>query len=229
MEVESITKKGKKPTVKRNGKEDLLKKKILPMAIVCFVVAVIVIIFLAAYSIDTFKNNGCTAMYCSDNPTFLQIIQDKAMFIGLTLFMSILAIAYLPYIGLIGYSCAEALTISQAISILGFGAIKYIVPLVINVVVISVITSVSLYISKISWYKGKIRRKNNMNFTNFRLQFYNMIKDQKKYDKLNQKYNSKNEQYEKKIEKIDWKKLWPICAWMLALQVISAVIEYIVF
>lgn len=206
-----------------------LKKEILPVTLVCMVICCLVVLAGTVSMVSSLKSgdSDCTVMYCGDTVSISSNYFTRLKMLALIVISSIVPYFYMPYLGLIGYAYMELITLSQAIVAYGYfaGILRYLVMYLINISIVSVITSCSIYIAKIVTAKFITKRSETMNFTNFRLKFYEMIKNDKKYNEVLKKKQKKISKLEKRVKKIDWKNLSYIAIAICIIQFISVVIE----
>lgn len=220
-------------TAKQKKKVSFMKfwqQDILPFFYVCLVLAVLFTLVGVVTSIDSVKSLGCTEMYCGDTSGLIDTFVSKLEMLVVTVIAVLVPYFYLPFLGFIGYVYYESIAFTHVINVYGYfgGIMRYLIPAVLNIVVISVITSVCVYLVKILTAKFMYNRKNTMNFTKFRLKVYEMTKKEDKYNELLKKSEEKERKLEQRIRKIEWKYVLSIFAVMVVLQFISVCIESLV-
>lgn len=206
------------------------QKDVLPFFYVCLVLAVLLILVGAVSSLDSVKSLGCTEMYCGDGAGLIDNFVSKIEMLVVTVVAVLVPYFYLPFLGFIGYIYYEGIAFAHAMNVYGYfgGIIRYFLPAVLNIIVISVVTSVCVYLVKILTAKFRYNRKNAMNFTKFRLKVYEMTKKEDKYNELLKKSETKEHKLEERVRKIEWKYVIYIFAVMVVLQFISVCIESLV-
>lgn len=222
---EGVTKQKKKVSFMKFWQQD-----VLPFTYVCLVLAVLFTLVGVVTSMDQIKSSGCTELYCGERAGLISTYVSKLEMLAVTVLAVLVPYFYLPFLGFVGYIYYEAISFTNVINVYGYfsGILRYIVPFVMNVVVVSVVTSVCVYLSKIITAKFKYNRKNAMNFTKFRLKVYEMTKKEDKYNELLKKSEEKERKLEQKVRKIEWKYVIYIFAVMAVLQFISVCIERLV-
>lgn len=206
------------------------KAKILPKILVCIVVAVIIVLIFTISSVNQVKSLGCTEMYCSSEEiTISENFISRAEMLILTLVASVVPYFYMPYLGLVLYMYNEVVTLAHVINLSGylFGILKYILPLTFNICSITIVTGMAVYIVNIVTNKTRMNRNSSMNFTNFRLKIYGMLKRQDKYDALYNKQQDRIEKLQKNTEKIQWKGVAITAGIAFVIQFVGVVLQNI--
>lgn len=206
------------------------QQDVLPFFYVCLVLAVLLILVGVVSSLDSVKSLGCTEMYCGDGAGLIDNFVSKLEMLAVTVVAVLVPYFYLPFLGFIGYIYYEGIAFAHAISVYGYfgGIMRYFLPAVLNIIVVSVVTSVCVYLVKILTAKFRYNRRNAMNFTKFRLKVYEMTKKEDKYNELLKKSEEKERKLEGKNRKVEWKYVLCIFAVMAVLQFISVCIESLV-
>lgn len=206
------------------------QQDVLPFFYVCLVLAILFILVGTVSSIDSVKSLGCTEMYCGDGAGLIDNFVSKLEMLVVTVVAVLVPYFYLPFLGFIGYIYYEGIAFAHAMNVYGYfgGIMRYFLPAVLNIIVISVVTSVCVYLVKILTAKFRYNRKNAMNFTKFRLKVYEMTKKEDKYNELLKKSEEKDRKLEGKNRKVEWKYVLCIFAVMAVLQFISVCIESLV-
>lgn len=206
------------------------QKDVLPVCYVCLVLSVLFILVGAVSSIDSIKSLGCTEMYCGDGADLIDTFVSKIEMLAVTVVAVLVPYFYLPFLGFIGYIYYEGIAFAHAMNVYGYfgGIMRYLIPAVLNIVVISVVTSVCVYLVKVLTAKFRYNRKNAMNFTKFRLKVYEMAKKEDKYNELLKKSEEKDRKLEERVRKVEWKYVLCIFAVMVVLQFISVCIEALI-
>lgn len=209
---------------------DFFKKKILPQFFVCLVITIIITLITTISAVDYIKTLGCNEIYCdSQEITISENFINRLEVIILTVIAGVVPYFYLPYLGLISYMYNEIITVGHIINVNGYaiGIFKYLLPFTLNIIAISIVTSLAIYLVKQFTIKFIISRSNTMNFTNFRLKVYEMLKKQDKYTKLIEKKNTRLEKMQKKAEKIEWKGLIITLISVIIIQFVAVVLQSI--
>lgn len=206
------------------------QKEVLPLTYVCLVLCVLFTLVVAVSSIDYIKSLGCTEVYCGEGTGLISGFVNKLEMLCVTVIAVLVPYFYLPFLGFVGYVYYEGVAFAHAMVAYGYasGVIRYILPFILNAVVISVVTSLSIYLVKILTAKFMYNRKNAMNFTKFRLKVYEMTKNEDKYNELLKKSEEKARKLEAKVRPIEWKYVLIILGVSAALQFISVCIENLV-
>jgi len=222
---------GKKTKTKRKfNYTQFIKKNVLPKFLICLLVACIFIILFTATTVNAVKELGCDEMYCgSEEITIIENFINRAQALLITGVASMVPYFYIPAICLIANAFNEVITIANVINAYGYfiGILRYIIPLLLNIFSISLVTAVSLYMAQIVTNKFKLSRTDSMNYTNFRLKLYDMLKKQDKYNALYKKQQEKIKKLQLNIEKIQWKGVLITAGITVAVQFVSVVLQKI--
>ena len=204
------------------------KKYVFSKLFICVIVSIILTMILTISSVNHVKEIGCTAMYCSEEEiTISHNFMSRSQVLLLTGVASMVPYFYLPILGFTSYMYSEIISVAHVINVYGYlmGILRYILPFALNVVSISLITSISLYMAKILTVKFRLSRINTMNFTKFRLRIYEMLKKQDKYDALYKKEQAKIKKLEESITKIKWKGVAITIGITVIIQFVAVVLQ----
>lgn len=208
-----------------------VKKEIVPFTLVCLVICVLITLVGVVSTLDNIRKiDGCEEIFCGNKSSILESFLNRLKMLGVTVIASLVPYFYLSFLGLFGYMYYEAISFAHVINAYGYalGILRYIVPFVLNVFCISVFTSLSIYLAKIYTARFKLNRKNSMNFTKFRLKLYEMMKNEKKFNELQNKDKERTDKIEKGIKKVEWKNVAIIAGVLVVLQFVSVLIEALV-
>lgn len=206
------------------GIREFFKNKLAINLIVCVCLCVVITLISIISTVGKLKE-----LDTFPEGNFKAEITNRLETQALTLVAAIVPYLYMPYLGLAAYMYNEIVNFGFVIVKYGYfmGMIRYILPFALNVISISLIVSVGVYLAKIHTAKFILNRKNTMNFTTFKLRVYQMLKKQEKYDELSKKQEKKLNKMEKRIEKIDWKNVCIFVIIALLIQIVSTLIQYV--
>lgn len=207
-----------------------LKKDVLTKFLICVVIAVILVLVFTISSVNHVKTLGCKELFCdSEGITISENFISRLEMLLLTAFAAMVPYFYMPYLGLVAYMYNEIITIAHIINIYGYaiGILKYILPLILNILTIGLVTAVSVYMEKIATHKFILSRHNAMNFTSFRMKIYQMLKKQDKYEKLYEKQQKRIDKIKQNTEKIKWKGVIITFVAAVIIQFLSTVLQNI--
>ena len=192
------------------------------------VISVIVIALLLSTGVQNALNKECVGT-CKDGITVITEIKDKVPVIIVTLASGFVPYIYAPVIGFLGTLLREIDAFAFAIKGHGYivGSLLGIVPLVLNVLCISVITAAAIYLCKTVTFSYRFSNLSHMNSLNFRIKLYEMTKNNKKQQELTKKKNKKIEALKAKKEKVNYLQLLNTTIVVILIQVISIVIQEI--
>lgn len=204
-------------------------KKLIKTMGVLFVIAVLLIAISITAVTDAVAMQECAGT-CSDNTTILQEYWSKFKILFITGVAGIVPYVYAPVIGFAGYLFEELVSIAYIIKGYGYlaGIGLGIIPLIINVVIICIVTSLGIYICKTVSVGYRISSIRNMNFTNFRIRLYEVLQKQDKVEKLTKARDVKIEKLENKKEKLNYLQILNVSLVVCVLQLISVIIQQII-
>lgn len=154
-------------------------------------------------------------------------IKDKILLLLMALVAGIVPYMYIAVLGGIGYTYQALIEYAYIIIDKGFflGTIILIVPFILNLICISVISALGIYICKVNTNKFIISQQRNMNFTRFRLEFAKATQNTEKEKQIQKKIDEKAEKLKNKDTKIKYKEILTIFGIVCILQLISSLIE----
>lgn len=230
IEENRIHKEGESKKKKKVSFMKFWQHDVLPFFYVCLVLSVLFILVGVVTSIDYIKSLGCSEMYCGNGAGLIGTFVSKIEMLAVTVVAVLVPYFYLPFLGFVGYIYYEGIAFAHVINTYGYfgGIMRYLLPAILNIIVISTVTSVCIYLVKILTAKFVYNRKNAMNFTKFRLRVYEMTKKEDKYNQLLKKSEEKARKLEAKVRPIEWKYVLIILGVSAALQFISVCIENLV-
>lgn len=221
------TKKEKK-NIKTYIKDMLLfiDKKLYKSIKILLVVAVLIIALTLSTYVSTAMKDTCEGI-CKDNTvTLISTYISKLQVLVVTLVAGIVPYIFAPVIGFIGYILSLVSEIAYIIKGLGYvkGILVVIIPTILNVVTISLITALGIYICKTVMVGYRISSVNNMNFLNFRIKLYEGIGNEEKQKKLTEKKEAKLKKLEAKHEKLNYLQILNVLVLSLVIQFVSTLI-----
>lgn len=172
----------------------------------------------------------CTNLCIDENITYKLIAKDKVLLTLITLIAGVVPYLYIPVISGIGYMYQIIVEFSHILVQNGYfiGTIELLIPYVLNVISISIITSLGIYLCKINTHKYILVQQRNMNWNTFKLELYKITGKKEKQDLVEKKIKEKEEKRASIDRKIDYKQVLNASVLCLILQLISSLIEYIV-
>lgn len=155
---------------------------------------------------------------------------SKLQVIFVTALAGIVPYIYAPVVGFTGCVISEVSNLTYAIKFHGYlvGTLAYIVPLVLNLLVISVVTALGIYICKAITIGYRVSNIKNMNWLNFRIKLYETLQKQSKVDELTKHKDKKIKKLESKKEKINYLQILNTSIVVCIIQFISVLIQHIV-
>lgn len=219
--------------VKTNKKyvySKFVKNKVMPKVLICIVIALLLVSVFTISAVNSVKKLGCTEIYCSsEGITISENFISRLEMLLLTLVASVVPYFYMPVLGLVLYMYNEIITLAHVINVNGylFGILRYVLPLLFNIISISLVTGTAIYMAKIVTDKRRLNRNSSMNFTSFRLKIYEMLKNKEKYDKLYKAQQERIDKLQKVTEKIEWKGVAITAIVAIGIQFIGVVLQSI--
>lgn len=204
--------------------EKLLKK---------FVVLFFVMIFFSAITIvpiiKQILKNG-TDIDIIGKVTLWGIMKDRFFVIAITAISGVVPYMYIPVLACLGYMYQVVIEISYVILDKGYflGSILTLIPYVINIISISLVGAIGIYLCKINTNNFRAGQQRNMNWNSFILNIYQITGNKEKEKKVQKKIEEKQKKLESREVKIDYKQVLNICIICIVLQIVSSIIEYII-
>lgn len=195
-------------------------------------ILVIIAVLLTALSIssmvDTARLDDCVGA-CRDGITFGSNLWGKIQVIFVMIIAGIVPYMYAPVIGFLGIILQEVSTLAYAIKGYGYavGLALGVLPLVLNILIACIVTALGIYVCRTVTVGYRISNVKNMNFTNFRIKLYEVMKKEKKVEELTLKKNKKLEKLEKTKQKLNYIQILNTGIVVCILQVISVAIQEI--
>lgn len=202
-----------------------LKKTFMVMC----VAAILLIVIGVQTEVNSIQKETNTN-YNLDGVTFGESYISNIQVIFMVIFAGIVPYMYIPVAGGLIGMYDELVMLAYIIVEKGYlkAILLYVFPLLLNICIISVATALGVYICKTVTGKYKIDNIKHMNSTNFRLKWYEVIKNDKKKKELEEKKNKKLMNLEKKYKKIDYFGLVNITIILFILQIIASLLRIVV-
>ena len=204
-------------------------KKLIKSIGILIIISILLVTISLGYLVDVARKAEYT-VNSMENITIFVNYWNKLQVIIVILFSGIAPYLYAPIVGFIGSVLSEASMLAYIIKVDGYfvGICKDIIPLIINIVNISIITSVGIYICRAVTNKEKLSKINNMNFINFRIKLYGMICNEKKIKELTKVKAEKSKKLESNKEKLNYLQILNTTIFVCVLQFISVMIQQII-
>jgi hypothetical protein len=158
---------------------------------------------------------------------FSELFMAGIKFVALDIIAGVVPFFYMPFLSMLAYMHFETQDLAFCIIQNGWflGALRALIPLILGIICISYTTALGIYICKISTAKYRLGRSTNMNWTNFRLRVYQVLKNEEKYNALAQKQEKHQEKLKQKNQKYNWKMLGINILIILAIFTISIILK----
>lgn len=139
--------------------------------------------------------------------SFSELFGSGIKFVALDIIAGVVPFCYMPFLSMLAYMHFETQDLAFCIIQNGWilGILRALIPLLFGIICISYTTALGIYICKISTAKYRLGRSTNMNWTNFRLRVYQVLKNEEKYNALSKKQEKHQEKLKQKNQKYNWK------------------------
>ena len=198
----------------------------------CTGILFVIAVLLMAISIRIINPAVTTSDYDGLNPNTISLFGDYIERLKILVVIIVSGIVPYMYAPVVGYVCClmdEMMNISYRIKeygiLVGVGA--SVIPLIINVIIISIITALGIYICRTITVSYRISNVKNMNYTNFRIKLYELVNKQDKVKALTKKREEKINKLTAKKEKIAYIQILNIAIIVCILQFVSVLIQHI--
>lgn len=223
--------KDKKFSVKAYIRDFLLfvDKELIKTTGILLVVAILLIAISLSSIVSMNVAKDCEGT-CRDGVTFLSEYGSRLQVLLITAISGIVPYIFAPVVGFIGGILAEVSNLSFVIKGYGYlaGIGLGIVPLILNVVVVCIVTALGIYICRTITVGYKISSVKNMNFTNFRIRFYEAIQNEEKAKALTKARDEKINKLQNKKEKINYLQILNVTIVVCIIQFIAVLIQEII-
>lgn len=206
-----------------------INEKLYKQIKVLLIVAILIIALSLTAFVSQALKDTCVGMCRDESVTLISTYWNKLQILLVSAISGIVPYLYAPIIGFIGYLLSIVSEISYIIKGLGYvkGIFVSILPFVINVITISLVTSLGIYICKTVMVGYRISNLKNMNFLNFRIKLYEELGNKEKQKKLVKKKETKLKKLESKHEKLDYLQIINVFIVSAILQFIATLIQEI--
>lgn len=202
-----------------------LKKKTL-------ILMFIMIIFSALFIMTIIKMNlrlNNEGIHLDSKITLLSFFMNKTIILLMTMFAGTVPFIYLPVMAGFFYMYQTLIDSSYIVLNRGFflGSILICIPLLIDIISISLTVAIGIYLCKTNTNKYIISQQRNMNFNKLMLNLHQITKNKEKEKKIQNKIDDKEKKIQNLEVKINYKQIINITTIVIIFQMISSIIEYI--
>lgn len=202
-----------------------LKKKTL-------ILMFIMIIFSALFIMTIIKMNlrlNNEGIHLDSKITLLSFFMNKTIILLMTMFAGTVPFIYLPVMAGFFYIYQTLIDSSYIVLNRGFflGSILICIPLLIDIISISLTVAIGIYLCKTNTNKYIISQQRNMNFNKLMLNLHQITKNKEKEKKIQNKIDDKEKKIQNLEVKINYKQIINITTIVIIFQMISSIIEYI--
>lgn len=233
MENKKVNKETKKEFSFKEYLKNFLKfiaENLEKTTLVLIVIAILLLAVTLKFAIETVSSPDYTGYVTQASVGLFQSYGENISILLVSAFAGIVPYLYAPVVGFLGYVLSEVETYALIIKEFGFitGTLINIIPLLINILSVSVITALGIYICRTVTVGYKMSSIKNMNFLNFRIKLYEAINKPKLVEKLTKKKEEKLNKLESKKRKIEYLQILNVAVIVLVLQFISSMIQYFI-
>lgn len=202
-----------------------LKKKTL-------ILMFIMIIFSALFIMTIIKMNlrlNNEGIHLDSKITLLSFFMNKTIILLMTMFAGTVPFIYLPVMAGFFYMYQTLIDSSYIVLNRGFflGSILICIPLLIDIISISLTVAIGIYLCKTNTNKYIISQQRNMNFNKLMLNLHQITKNKEKEKKIQNKIDDKEKKIQNLEVKTNYKQIINITTIVIIFQMISSIIEYI--
>lgn len=223
-------KKVKKFNIKTYLRDFLLfvDKKLLKAIGILLVVGILFTAIMVSPMIDATNVAECEGA-CIDEIALFPDYFSKLQILLVTLVAGIVPYTYISVVGFIGYAANQVSNFAFLIKEYGYlaGIGAGIIPLILNIITICITTALAIYICRTVTVGYKMSNVKNMNFTNFRIKLYEVLKMEDKVKALNKKKEDKLNKLQEKKEKLNYIQILNTSIVVCVLQFVSVIIQHI--
>lgn len=223
-------KKGNKFSFKTYLRDFLLfvDKKIIKTTGILFVVGIVLI----AISIQPMLSSVVTAECegaCMDGITLMSDYTSKLKILLFAAVAGIVPYVYISVVCFAAYILTEVANLAYIIKGYGYlaGIGVGIVPLILNVLIVCIVTALGIYLCRTVTVGYRISSLNNMNFTNFKIRFYEVLGKKDKVETLTKTKEDKLNKLKDKKEKIYYIQILNIAIVVCLIQFLSVLLLHI--
>lgn len=165
-----------------------------------------------------------------EKTSFGQTYITNIQVVFVIVFAGIVPYLYVPIIGGLAGAYTELNTLAYLIAGKGYlkATLIYVIPMLLNIAIISIAASVGVYICKSVTSGYKLDNMKHMNSTNFRLELYKLTKKDKKQKELEDKKNKKIKELENQHKKIDYFQVFNITIILFIIQLIATIFRVVI-
>lgn len=159
--------------------------------------------------------------------SLLNFIKDKIFFLVVTIISSLVPHVYMSVLSGMGYIYQTLGEYAHIMVDKGyfFGFLIVIIPVLLNLICISICTALGMYLCKINTNKFVLGQQRNINFNTFTLELAKITRNKEKQKKIQKKIDEKEAKLRNKDIDIKYKEVLTIFGIICILQLISSLIE----
>ena len=210
--------------IRKYIKTHILKKtKILSMIGIILFTVIVAVLMRASEEVITELNIAKKISLFSD-------VKERVILLLLILLAGWVPYLYIPLIAWTGYIYMLAGDIAIAMSTGGLVSTVFLnsLPILIDILTVSVITSVGLYMCSYTTKKHKYNQRTTFSFDDFKIQLYKMTKKQEKYEEAVKQKQEKIDKMQENNVKIDYMNILRIAPIIMLVNIIAYIMQLII-
>ena len=199
-----------------------LDKEIIKKAGICLVISII----LCALSLSTITKAVIAGESTYTKVGFITEYWNRFQILCIIPLAGLVPYIYAPAVGVITGAFNEVSSLALLIKEFGYikGILIGIVPSVLDLLAISIVAALGIYICKKITVGYKITNVKNMNLTNFKIRLYEVLGKEKEKKELEEKKQAKIEKLQKMKEKINYLQILNTMLLAIVIQLIATAI-----
>lgn len=165
-----------------------------------------------------------------EKTSLINDIKERAVIILLILFAGWVPYFYIPAIAFGAYVFMLAGDVGLAMEIHSKVAtlLLNVLPILVDVLTVSVITAIGIYMSSYTTKKYRYTQRTSFSFLDVKIQFYQMTKNQDKYEAAVAKKQERMDKMKQNDVKIDYSSILKITPIVMIVNIIACVIEHLI-
>lgn len=229
--MSKIKEKIKSMTIKKFFKSiyDFYNQNLKKTFLILLAISVVLIILGVPTVVQILKASGETEEIIND-VSFINVYSTNLQIVFFIVLAGIVPYIYVPIVGVFAGIILEISKFAVLIVDKGYlmATAIYLVPMLLNICIISIAVSLGIYMSKTVTAKYRLTNVKSMNLTKFRIDLYDMLKKEDKKEALEKKREQKIAALEKKNRKLDYFNIISITVMLFVLQIIASLFEFII-
>lgn len=230
MDEKDVIKNKKPKSDFKKQYSSFLRKNLKSFFVISFVVAIVVVLVSTIPAVNANTKLLQNPSYEVLEGSILQELWSRMKMLVFTLVSGIVPWTYTAIVGVISYIYVDISDYSLFIVESGYiiGIVKIFIPLLADMITMSLISATAMYLSRISNIKYRLSRLNGTTWTTIKMKFFEMTNNQKKYTTCQEKTEKKRKNLEKENTKINWKMVFINLGVAFIMQLIVVLVKQII-